>query len=209
MNLPQYRENDPVGNLVLYLNTRMQLSAAFNPSILPMLKSEPLAEKLIITRPGHVSVMAYWIDNFYACSYKMVPDKNGRLEKKIVEILPPKSIVLDPIGFFANEASDHFLEIVKGANIVPFSQDYFAKLKLTAPEAETLANCIMAELMAQSKTRMGLLSLKGDERYYELINQYGIEILQCFSQKNLASYLNYTPQHLNRLISGDHRTGRD
>jgi hypothetical protein len=201
----EYRDYDPIVNLLHYLNTRMQLSAAFNPAILPMLHDQTLTQKLQICRPGQVLTMAYWLDVLYAYSFKMVPDKNGKPVKKILEIFPPKTIILDPTGFFGNEPSDVFMEIVKGATIVPFSQPHFAALKLDAPETETLANCILAEMVKQSRTRMELLDLKGDERYYELIRRNGIKILQCFSQKGLASYLNFTPEHLNSLISGDRR----
>lgn len=207
MNQLQYMDHDPIGNLLHYLNTRMQLSTAFNPSILPMLQDRTLTQKLQICHPGQILTLAYWLDEFYAYSYKMVPDKNGKLVKHISDIFPPKTIILDPTGFFGNEPSEVFIEIVSGAPIVPFSQQHFAELKLDAPEAETLANYILAELLKQNRTRMELMSLKGDERYHELIRRYGIKILQCFSQKSLALYLKYTPEHLNRLISGGSRGG--
>jgi len=205
MNHPQYRDHDPVGNLLLYLNARMQLSTAFNPAILPMMLDQTLTQKLQVARPGEVLTTAYWLDDAYGCSYKMVPDKDGIPVKKISEIFPPKSVLLDADGFFNNVPGNDFIEIVRGSTVVPFSRESFAALRLEAPEAHALANCIMAELQKQSKTHIALLGLKGDQRYYELIHIYGIKILQCFSQKSLASYLNYTPQHLNRLISGDHR----
>jgi hypothetical protein len=205
MTVLQYRDHDPIGNLLQYLNTRMQLSPAFNPAITPMLHDQTLTGKLQIGKPGDVITTAYWLDEFYGYSYKIVPDKNGAPVMKILEIFPPKSIMLDSIGFFQNLPGDVYMEIVKGASIVPFTQLHFAELRLDAPEAEALANCVLAELIKQGKTRMELQELKGDERYHELIRRYGADVLQCFSQKNLAYFLNYSPEHLNKLIAADHR----
>src|SRR5215217_1432699 len=156
MNHPQYRDQDPIGNLLLYLNTRMQLSPAFNPAIRPMLIDQTLIQKLQVARPAEVLSTAYWLDTAYACSYKMLPDKDGIPVKKISEIFPPKSVLLDADGFFNNIPGTDFIEIVKDSTIVPFSRDSFATLKLEAPEAHELANCIMAELQKQRKTHIAL-----------------------------------------------------
>jgi hypothetical protein len=77
-----------------------------------MLQDQTLTQKLQICRPGQVLTMAYWLDDLYSYSYKMVPDKNKVSVKKIMEIFPPKTIILDPTGFFENDPSDVYIEIV-------------------------------------------------------------------------------------------------
>jgi len=205
MSIPNYKDHDPIGNLLLYLNSRMTLTEVFNPAILPMLGSKFLKEKLEVTEPGKVLIKAYWLDDCYGYSYKMLPDKNNLLVKKIKQIYPPKTILLEPVGFFKNEPGKSFKAIVKGGNIVPFWQQDFASLKLVAPEAEALANCILAENGEQDEVRDDILDLKGDLRYFKMIDKLGIKVLQSFSQKDLAPFLGYTPGYLNHLISNDGR----
>ncbi|MES2454935.1 MAG: hypothetical protein V4594_05330 [Bacteroidota bacterium] len=179
----------------------MTLPPTFNPAILPVLKDTTLKKTLVVVEPGQVLSTAYWLEDSYGFMYTSTPDKDGKPIIKILRIYGPKTIMLDPTGFFENEPSEYYLAIVKGATIVPFQVQDFINLKDEVPEAEALANCVLAELNKQAHTRNAILNVKGDARYQELIKQYGIGVSQCFSQKDLASYLEYVPTYQSRLNS--------
>lgn len=198
-----YKEGDPVGNLLLYLNSKLNLSPDFQPSILPMLESRRLKEKWSLAKPGDTLRTAVWLDDAYGCSYKMVYDKNDLPVKQIIDFFPPKSIMLDATGFFNNEPTDCHFEIVKNANVVPFEHANFEQLKLTAPEAEALANRILAEMLNLRTSKAELKDLQGLARYNRFKEIYGNGIIQAYPQKHIALFLGFTPEYFSSLVNSE------
>ena len=197
---PIYTTDNPIENLLRYLNSRMELSPTFNPDILPMLHSSISSEKQVFAKPGDTLRTAVWLEDAYGQSYKMVFDKDDLPVKLVIDYFPPKSIMLDSLGFFNNEPTDCFYEILPNATIVPFDHSHFEELKLTAPEAEALANRILAEMLKLKDGRMTLKNLHGIDRYRQFIVLYGRLILQAYPQNQIALFLGFTPEHLNYLI---------
>ena len=197
---PKYSKIDPIGNLLLYLNTRMELSPAFTVGILPMLDLLTSKEKRLLSKPGDTLRTAFWLDDAYGQSYKMIFDKNDLPVKQVIDYFPPKSIMLDSLGFFNNEPTDCFYEIAPNATVLSFEHASFEELKLAAIEAETLANRILAEMLKLKDGKMTLKNLHGIDRYRQFIVLYGRAILQAYPQNQIALFLGFTPQHLNYLI---------
>jgi hypothetical protein len=205
MSIP-YENGDPVGNLLLYLNSKIDLSPDFQPSILPMLEPRLLKKKWPLAKPGDTLRTAVWLDDAYGCSYKIHFDKNDLPLKQIIDFFPPKSILLDALGFFSNESTDCHFEIVKNATIVPFGRTDFEQLKLSAPEAEALANRILAEMLKLRTAKAELKDLHGLARYQRFKEIYGKGILQAYPQKYIALFLGFTPEYLNALIGREERS---
>lgn len=201
-----YKKGDPVGNLLLYLNSKLDLSPDFQPSILPMLKSRMLKEKWSLAKPKDTLRTAVWLEDAYGCSYKMAYDKNDLPVKQIIDFFPPKSIMLDAYGFFSNEPTDCHFEIVKNATIVPFEHSDFEQLKLTAPEAEALANRVLAEILKLRTSKAELKDLHGLARYNRFKEIYGKEIIQAYPQKHIALFLGFTPEYFNSLVRNEEKS---
>jgi hypothetical protein len=191
----------PEGNLLIYLKSKMQaeLTEAFNTNITPMLKGRTLNQLWTFSQPGDISGTAVWIDRGYGRVYKISPDMEGLPFEHTIDFFKPKRIMLDPAGFFNGIPGDCYMEIARDAAIVPFTSDNFKLLKLSAPEAATLANNILADDKADGYEKMLMLKMKPRARYKEFIRIFGVEIHQHFDAKDIASYLNMTPPFLSRL----------
>lgn len=198
-----YKKGNPVGNLLQYLNNKMTLSSVFNPTILPMLIPKKNKIKWLWSKPKDTFRTAIWLDEGYGCSYKMLPDKHNVLVKHIIEFFPPKTIMLDAAGFFDNKPTDFFYEIAAKGVTIPFNYTCFEKLKLTAPEAEALANKILAELLKVGTAKNELNTFHGIDRYHQFISIYGQGVLQAYSQRDVAVFMGFTPEHLNNLLSNN------
>ncbi|TKC09249.1 cyclic nucleotide-binding domain-containing protein [Pedobacter frigoris] len=196
----EYTKDEPVLNLKSYLHSKIVLSPAFDPSIDPMLIAKILAAKYTSLKNGDgVNDIAYWVDEGFGYFTKPGKDKEDLDVEHIDEILPSRMIGLDADGFFNNVPSNRTLHFTKGSVIIPFSKADFLILKVTAPEAEALANCILAELKNHEVVIANMNKLVMEERLKIFEQIYGKEIWQHFSQKQLADYTGITVSYLSRL----------
>jgi len=199
----EYTKGAPIPNLKGYLHSKIVLSPAFDPSIDPMLVAKVLAAKYTSPKNADgVNDIAYWVDEGYGYFTKPGKDKEGLDIVHIDEILPPKFIALDADGFFNNVPSDRELHFTKGSVIVPFTKADFMALKVTAPEAEALANCILAEHEKHGVVIANMNKLVMEERLKIFEEIYGKEVWQHFSQKQLADYFGVSENYMSDLRGG-------
>jgi CRP-like cAMP-binding protein len=196
-----------VCNLLNYLNGQGNLSDEFNIVIGPMLKDDCLAAKLLVAEPGNVCQTAYWIEKGYARFYMKCRDEEGVEIEETIDFCGPGKILVISECFFRDEPCQYYVEIAKDSVIVPFSRVNFEILKLTAPEAEALANNILSSINTERIWKMKILKMKPRQRYAEFLKAYGMEIMQYFKVKQVASYLNMCPKYLSRVRGGIKRRG--
>ncbi|MBB5439652.1 hypothetical protein HDC92_003348 [Pedobacter sp. AK017] len=191
----------PVGRLLAYLKSKMQteLTAAFSAGIIPMLNADTLPKLLLLAKPGDILQTAFWLDMGYGRAYKILYDKEGLPFERTIDFFKPGKIMLDPTAFFEGQPGNCYLEITKDAVIVPFTRENFNLLQLSAPEALTLANNILADGQKDGQEKMEMLKLPAKACYEEFKRIFGQGIEQYFPQKHIASYLGISPETLSRL----------
>jgi hypothetical protein len=190
-----------VKNLVTYLGQHLTLSNTFYDTIAPMLGGNAIESIFCVVKAGRICTVAYWIDQGYSRSFQLVKDEEDLWKDVTIDFCGPKKIMLVSDGFFNNQVSKYHVEIVKGSVIVPFSRECFDVLKLTAPEAEALANNILALEKSESLEKIEMMKMKPRDRYHEFLRIFGNEIVHFFAVKHVASYLGMQPSYLSRLRS--------
>jgi hypothetical protein len=140
-----YIKGEAVPNLKRYLHSKLILPPAFDRGIDPILKENRLTARFDSPKTGNVNDIAYWVDEGYEYFMKPGKDKEGLDVLHMDEIFPAKMIALDADGFFNNVPTDRTLHFTKNSVVVPFTKANFLTLKVTAPEVDALASCILAE----------------------------------------------------------------
>lgn len=191
----------PVGSLLTYLNGHLNLSQEFNDALRRVLGAETLTAKLDVVKCGEVCVTANWIERGYARFFKRVADDNGILTDVTIDFCRWGKILVIPECFFNGQPCGYNAEIPKGSVIVPFSKNCFDTFKLSAPEAESLANKILSLERTESLEKRELMKMKPRPRYDAFLRIFGREIEQYFAVKQIASYLGMQPSYLSRLRS--------
>jgi len=198
-----YTKGAPISNLKGYLHSKIELSPAFDPGIDPILIAKILAVKYTSPKNAEgVNDIAYWVDEGYGYFTRPGKDKEDMDIVHIDEIFPSKMIGLDADGFFNNVPSDRTLHFTKGSVIIPFTKENFLTLKITAPEAEALANCILAEIKKHELVIANMNKLKMEDRLDIFEGIYNTEIWQHFSQKQMASYFGISENYMSDLRAG-------
>ncbi|MDR6785247.1 hypothetical protein ABIE26_003946 [Pedobacter africanus] len=194
----------PVGRLLAYLKSKMQieLTAAFNLNINPMLTAQELLKLLPLAKPGDTWQTANWIDSGYGRASKTLYDKEGLPYECTVDFFKFGRIMLDPCAFFEGKSGNCYFEVAGNSVILPFTRQNFDLLQLSAPEAQALATNILAANAADAQEKTAMLRLKGQAKYDEFIRIFGPGIEQYFPQKHIASYLGFTREYLNGLRAG-------
>ena len=198
-----YTKGVHIPNLRGYLHSKIELSAAFDPTIDPMLVAHPLTAKY--TSPKNkegVNDIAYWVDEGYGYFTRPDKDKEDLDVIRIDEIFPSKWIALDADGFFNNVPSGRELHFTKWSVIVPFTKADFIKLKLSVPEADALASCVLAEIKKHGVMIANMNKLMMEDRLRVFEQIYGREVWQHFAQKQLADYFGISENHMSNLRLG-------
>ncbi|WP_285054859.1 hypothetical protein [Pedobacter ginsengisoli] len=199
----EYTKGAPIANLKSYLHSKIELSAAFDSGIDPMLAADTLTARY--TSPKNedgINDIAYWVDEGYGYFTMPGKDKEGLDVVHIDEIFPPKMIALDADGFFNKVPSYRTLHFTKGSVIIPFPNPAFVTLKVVAPEVDALAICILAELKKHAVEIANMNKLVMEEQLEIFEKMCGKEIWQHFSQKQLADYFRISENYMSDLRGG-------
>jgi hypothetical protein len=190
-----------VGHLLAYLSKLVDLSQEFYDTIHSMLKPETLASKLQVADVGEICKTAYWIETGYARFFKEESDPDNGVYEDTIGFCRSQRILVIPECFFNGDPCGYGVELAEGSVVVPFSGTHFDLLKLSAPEAETLANKILSLHLLEGLEKARLMKMKPRRRYREFLNIFGKEIEQFYAVKQIASYLGMNPAFLSRLRS--------
>ncbi|WP_276088593.1 hypothetical protein [Pedobacter sp. JY14-1] len=148
--------DEPVKNLITYLNSITSLSEAFVSNIIPMLKTGKTARPLKVASTGKKFQTAYWMDKGGARYYVIKHDKYGIPYESTTYIFGKGKILFDSECFFYDALSRYHIEICRDSVYVEFSRESFLLLAGVAPEAVELASRLKG---LQSDDRMSLIEV--------------------------------------------------
>ncbi|WP_316793540.1 hypothetical protein [Pedobacter frigoris] len=196
----------PEGNLLENLGGLMDLTDGFYSGILPMLKHQSSCKVLKVANAGDICKTAYWIDSGYGRFYRVVYQDGVRTEVTF-KFFMPGSIMVIPECFFNGQPCDYYADFTKNAVVIPFTADNFSTLKLTASEAEELANKVLSLSNPGSNKKNEMLNLKPTPRYEKFLEVFGKESTRYCKVKDIASFLLIVPQTLSKIRARIKRRG--
>ncbi len=140
---------------------------------------------------GDICSSLYFIIEGSLFQYRINPNK----EKVIIDLNISKDCVLDYKSFVLREPSNYYIQAYEDTSIYELSIESIHKLISISPSFLQ-----MGRLMDQTLSRIELYdsNFSADEKYGHILNNKP-QIIQKFSQKFIASYLNITPETLSRV----------
>ena len=196
-----YIDYDPVGNLLKSLAKNNPLPDSFDLLPKPCLIPDFLKKIYQVQKTQGVFKDLYWLDDTYARGYKMEEDKEGLPIERTVAFYRSRHVLIDPSGFFMDKEADFNIEIAKGGCIVRLSSERYDLLKVDVPELQTMAIEALSEYIDFGREKKAMMRLMGEAKYLEFIRLFGAKIESCFHQKEIADYLGWAPEYLNKIVA--------
>ncbi|MDC8102914.1 Crp/Fnr family transcriptional regulator [Chryseobacterium sp. PTM-20240506] len=131
------------------------------------------------------------------CLKSYYTDKNGK--DHILSFLSPGLWASDLNSFINGLHSDYSIMSIMKTEVLQISRPSFEKLLANHIIMETFfRNILQGALTTQQTKLVNILSLTSQERYENFLKLYP-SVIQHVSYKDIASYLNMTPEHLSFL----------
>lgn len=107
--------------------------------------------------------------------------------------------ITDMYCFLNTKPAMMYIEALEDSYILQLSREHLEKFFLDVPKFERFFRIIMQNAYIREQLRMiESLSLSAEERYGRFLNKYPI-IAKTVTQKQIASYLGITPEHLSTI----------
>ncbi|MDC8107174.1 Crp/Fnr family transcriptional regulator [Chryseobacterium sp. PTM-20240506] len=177
-----------VGN---YIETDEELKLALIQSF----EYQKIEKKNYLQIPCEVCNYQYFIIS--GCVKTYHTDKHGK--DHTIIFLPPQWWASDLNSFFNGTVSDYSIMAIVDTEVLRISKNSYDKLLSQHPIMETFFRKIyQGALIAQHKKVVEMLSLSAQERYDNFLQQFP-NLSEYISFKDIATYLNMTPEHLSYL----------
>lgn len=187
------------GNLLNYLQSHLDYKPEFEIAILPMLRVRILEKVERIVKQDEVCRTALWLHAGYGRWFAESEDKEGLPVDVTIDFFRHGKILVSGECFFNDSPSLFNVELAAGSVVIDFPRDFYDILKLSVPEAETLATKILAMDRPEGLEKMNMVKRNTRDRYQEFLRMFGPEIEQYFAVKQIASYLAMQPSYLSRI----------
>jgi len=189
--------DQPIKNLIVYLNAATSLSEAFVCNIIPMLKTGKTSRPLKVASIGKKFQTAYWLDKGGARYYVIKHDEYGIPYESTTYIFGSGKILFDAECFFYDALSRYHIEISRDAVYVEFNRESFLLLASIAPEATELASRLKG---LQSDDRMALIELirlPPKKKIPRFIDRKGEHVMIHQRKRDVISFLSVSESTFN------------
>jgi CRP-like cAMP-binding protein len=107
--------------------------------------------------------------------------------------------VTDMYCFLNDKPAMMYIEALEDSYILQLSKEHLEKLFLKVPKFERFFRILMQNAYTREQLRViDSLSLTAEERYGRFLNKYP-HIAKTITQRQIASYLGITPEHLSTI----------
>lgn len=107
--------------------------------------------------------------------------------------------VTDMYCYLNSKPAMMYIEALEDSCILQLSKKHFEKLLIDVPKFERFFRILMQNAYTREQLRViENLSLGAEERYFNFVCKYP-HIAQTIKQKQIASYLGITPEHLSAI----------
>lgn len=178
-----------------YISKYISVDEKLKLAIMENFEYIKIKEKEPLHIAGGICDYQYFILSGFVRSF--YTDKNGK-EHTII-FLCPEWWASDLNSFFNRVPSDYSLMAIQDTEVLRISHSAFEKLLSKNIIMESFFRQIyQSALISQHIKVVRMLSLSSKERYEAFIQQYP-DLPDYISYKDIATYLNMTPEHLSYL----------
>lgn len=126
-------------------------------------------------------------------------DKNGF--EHIIQFATPGWWIGDFQSFLRQKPGNMFIDAIEDSEIIQLSKAELENLFIKVPKFERFFRILAENAVASYQQRfVNSLSLSARERYQNFAELYP-SLVQCLSQKFIASYIGVTPEFLSKMLN--------
>jgi len=183
-----------INHFIEYLNQFVTLEAADRQIIHEVTRIKKVEKGDFLLQEGEISKSFYFnLSGLVRLFYL----KSG--EEKTAYFFPKNTFISAYSSFLKAIPSEINLQAVESTHLVEINTDASMRLLEHSSKFEALARIAMEdELMNYQEIVASLISLKPEERYYNLL-QKNPEIFQKVPQHQIASFIGVQPESLSRI----------
>jgi CRP-like cAMP-binding protein len=164
-------------------------------SFLSLLKSKNLIKKTMLLKAGEPCTYISYVHSGSLRAFYL--DKNGK--EATVMFAVADWWVTDMYCYLKSIPAMMYIEALEDSCLIQLSKKHFEKLLIDVPKFERFFRILMQNAYTREQLRViENLSLGAEERYYSFLRKYP-HIAETIKQKQIASYLGITPEHLSAI----------
>jgi CRP-like cAMP-binding protein len=162
---------------------------------LSLIKSKNIVKKTMLLKAGEA---CKYISYVYSGSLRaFYLDKDGK--EATVMFAVSDWWITDMYCYLNSKPAMMYIEALEDSCILQLSKKHFEKLLFDVPKFEKFFRILMQNAYTREQLRViENLSLGAEERYYSFFQKYP-HIAETIKQKQIASYLGITPEHLSAI----------
>jgi CRP-like cAMP-binding protein len=162
---------------------------------LSLIKSKNIVKKTMLLKAGEA---CKYISYVYSGSLRaFYLDKDGK--EATVMFAVSDWWITDMYCYLNSKPAMMYIEALEDSCILQLSKKHFEKLLFDVPKFEKFFRILMQNAYTREQLRViENLSLGAEERYYSFLQKYP-HIAETIKQKQIASYLGITPEHLSAI----------
>jgi CRP-like cAMP-binding protein len=162
---------------------------------LSLIKSKNIVKKTMLLKAGEA---CKYISYVYSGSLRaFYLDKDGK--EATVMFAVSDWWITDMYCYLNSKPAMMYIEALEDSCILQLSKKHFEKLLFDVPKFEKFFRILMQNAYTREQLRViENLSLGAEERYYSFLRKYP-HIAETIKQKQIASYLGITPEHLSAI----------
>jgi len=162
---------------------------------LSLIKSKNIVKKTMILKAGEACKYISYVHNGSLRAYYL--DKDGK--EATVMFAVADWWITDMYCYLNSKPAMMYIEALEDSCIIQLSKKHFEKLLFDVPKFERFFRILMQNAYTREQLRViENLSLGAEERYYSFLRKYP-HIAETIKQKEIASYLGITPEHLSAI----------
>ncbi len=162
-----------------------------------LLRTKKVKRKHYLLQEGDINKCTSFVISGILKMYSV--DKNGF--EHIIQFAPPGWWIGDFQSFLQQKPGNLFIDAIEDSEVLQLTKTDLENLFIQVPKFERFFRILAENAVAAYQQRfVNSLSLSARERYQNFAELYP-SLVQCLSQKFIASYIGVTPEFLSKMLN--------